>query len=75
MSVSNTELGAIMQQHLELEFRTPDGYYGYDDVQQLWKDFIDYWNEDISQPWWCDRIGIKMMDAKRLTEEYLQYHL
>lgn len=74
-NVQPTELEAIAQQNLALEFRTQNGYYGYDSFQKLWDDFCLYWNDDVSQPWWCDRIGIKMLDAKRLTHEYIQYHL
>jgi len=46
-------------------------FYGYEDSEQMVGDFIKYYNYDIYQDWWCDKIIKRIINAAIVVDRYL----
>lgn len=69
------ELTTIALENLLYTMHTPKGMYKYDDYVQMETDFIMFFYKGTRQKWWCDGVYKRMIDAKRLTDEYVENHL
>ena len=67
---------AILKNRFLIEYdiyNKKSSYLGYDDENKMIHDFIMYYNDGVTQSWWCDGIQKHMLKTKIEVYEIFEY--